>query len=167
MSGPGRPCVVCSDPRRPALEEELRSPGRPSYAQLADSYRPISSQAIRRHHLTHLAQTQPKREEDVEALVLPESGGDPVAFGRRLEEMVMLLVDEAATTGQFKDLARALQVGLEAHGAFLKAYASRAPEFDPLRDAVLSSVRDRLVAALADEPAALAKVLAALRGKAA
>ena len=163
----GRPCSVCDDPRRPAIEAELRSPARKSYPQLADVFRPLSSQAIRRHHLSHLAAGLAPVALPTTGVAAPgaepASAVDIVQFGRQLEAMTLELVKEVAQDGDFRDVANALRVGLQTHQQLMKAYAARPPEFDPLRDATIIAVRDLVLGALEDEPAARAKVLAAFR----
>lgn len=166
MNGTGRPCSVCDDPRRPAIEAELRSPARKSYPMLADSFRPLSSQAIRRHHLSHMAEglapAMPLAAEATEPGTT-SAPGDLVQFGRQLEAMTLELIKEVAQDGDFRDVANALRVGLQTHERLLRAYAARPPEFDPLRDATITAIRDLVAGALEDEPVARAKVLAAFR----
>ena len=136
---------------------------------LADAFRPLSSQAIRRHHLTHMAvapvATVPAgpatKDPDGDDGVIP--GGDLVRFGRELETMTMALLKEADEVGEFGDVARALRLGLQTLERLMKAYAARPPEFDPLRDATICALRDLVAGALADEPGARAKVMAAFR----
>lgn len=154
MSERGRPCAVCSDPRRPELEAALARPDRPSYAVLADSYPPLSPAGIRRHHLKHTGGGKPEG---------PVAGGDLVAFGARLERMVALLVEEANRTGSFRDVGAALRVGLEAHAALLKAHAARPPAWDPLRDEVIRRLVEKVGRALEELPEARDRVLAAMR----
>lgn len=167
MSATGRPCSVCDDPRRRAIEAELRSPARKSYPMLADSFRPLSSQAIRRHHLSHMAEGLAPVAPAATGAAAPGAesapAGDLVRFGRQLEAMTLELIKEVAQDGDFRDVANALRVGLQAYERLLKAYAARPPEFDPLRDATIIAVRDLVTGALEDEPVARAKVLAAFR----
>ena len=168
MSGTGRPCTVCDDPRRPAIETELRSPARPSYPMLADTFRPLSSQAIRRHHLSHMDGAAPAAAPGPGATAeaaapIAMHGSDLVRFGQQLEALTLELIQEASEDGDFKDVANALRVGLQTHERLMKAYAARPPEFDPLRDATICRLRDHVAAALADEPQARAKVLEAFR----
>lgn len=169
MSAGGRPCSVCDDGRRPAIEAELRSPSRQSYPMLADTFRPLSSQAIRRHHLSHMgaasaagaAPAPAGKGQSVDVAAIP--GGDLVRFGRELETMTMALLKEADEGGEFGDVARALRLGLQTYERLIKAYAARPPEFDPLRDATICALRDLVAGALADEPAARVKVMGAFR----
>lgn len=170
MSSGGRPCSVCDDPRRPAIEAELGSVSRRSYPQLADIFRPISSQALRRHHLTHMAGagagTGPAAPGSSGSAADAGAAGptvDLVTMGRQLHAWTIALLEEAAEDGDFRDVAGALRVALQTHERLLKAFAARPPEFDPLRDATIAAVRDLVAAALADEPGARAKVMDALR----
>jgi hypothetical protein len=78
--------------------------------------------------------------------------------------MTLELIKEVAQDGDFRDVANALRVGLQTHERLLRAYAARPPEFDPLRDATITAIRDLVAGALEDEPVARAKVLAAFRG---
>lgn len=170
MSSGGRPCSVCDDPRRPAIEAELRSASRKSYPQLADVFRPISSQALRRHHLTHMVGAAAGVGPGATASSSPAADAgaagptvDLVTMGRQLHAWTLALLEEAAEDGDFRDVAGVLRVALQTHERLMKAFAARPPEFDPLRDATLCAVRDLVTAALADEPAARAKVLDAFR----
>ena len=159
-----RACTVCQDPRRGALDVELRRSDRPSYHELADVFKGLGWQAIRRHerHVTpEGAEVAPAPSP---AQAGPKSANDLLALGGRIERMVSALLDEAASAGSFKDAAAALRVGLEAHGKLVAAYASRAPEFDPERDVVLTVVRDRLAEALTGHPEARQAALVALHG---
>jgi len=159
VSAGGRPCSVCDDGRRPAIEAELRSPQRPSYPMLSDGFRPLSSQALRRHHLSHMGGVAPPAEGGVAAV----PGGDLVKFGREIETMTLALLKEVEEVGEFGDVARALRLALQTHERLMKAYAARPPEFDPLRDATICTLRDLIAGALSGEPTARAAVLAALR----
>lgn len=159
MSGRGRPCSVCGDPRRPALEEELARPNRRSYALLEDSFRGLKADAIRRHHLAHIAPAPP-------GLIPPpgpKKASDVVGLGETLELMTTALLEDASQSGSFRDAANALRVGLETHGALLKLHAARPPEFDPLRDEVLRRLVEAIGRALDDLPEARERVLAAMR----
>ena len=155
MSSGGRPCSVCDDLRRPAIEAELSSAGRKSYPQLADVFRPISSQALRRHHLAHMP--------GVAAAAAPGTDVDLVTMGRQLHGWTLTLLEEVAEDGDFRDIAGALRVALQMHERLMKAFAARPPEFDPLRDATICVLRDLVAAALADEPRAREKVMEAFR----
>lgn len=170
MSSGGRPCSVCDDLRRRAIEAELGSAARKSYPQLADVFRPISSQALRRHHLTHMAGGGAAGAPGPAASSSPSAaagaGGpavDLVTMGRQLHGWTLALLEEAAEDGDFRDVAGALRVALQTHERLMKAFAARPPEFDPLRDATICAVRDLVAAALADEPSARAKVMEAFR----
>lgn len=159
-----RACSVCSDPRRGALDAELRRPDRPSYAELADVFTGLGWQAIRRHE-RHLGAAAAEPEPTTtKAPAGPKSTSDLLALGARIERMVSALLDEAASAGSFKDAAAALRVGLEAHAKLVLAYAARTPEFDVERDAAMTAVRDRLAEALAGHPEARQAALVALRG---
>lgn len=168
MSAGGRPCSVCDDPRRPAIEAELSSSVRKSYPQLADVFRPISSQALRRHHLTHMgasaaAAPTPAHAGGGEAPAPSAPASDLLTLGRQLQAWTVALLEEVAEDGDFRDVANALRVGLQTHERLMKAFAARPPEFDPLRDETIRAVRDLVAAALADEPTARVKVMDAFR----
>ena len=70
-----RACTVCQDPRRGALDVELRRSDRPSYHELADVFKGLGWQAIRRHerHVT------PEGAEV--ALVNPDKAGPGTSAG--------------------------------------------------------------------------------------
>lgn len=168
MSAGGRPCSVCDDPRRPAIEAELASSVRKSYPQLADVFRPISSQALRRHHLTHMgagavAPPTPATPVGGEPPDPAAPASDLLKLGRQLQAWTVALLEEAAEDGDFRDVANALRVGLQTHERLMKAFAARPPEFDPLRDSTICALRDLVAGALADEPTARAKVMAAFQ----
>lgn len=162
-----RACTVCGDLRRPAIDAELRRADRPSFTELADQFRPLDWQALRRHaerHVTPGDDAPSSAPAPSPSTPGPKSTSDLLALGARIERMVNALLDEAASTGSFKDAASMLRVGLEAHQKLVAAYAARQPEFDPLRDAALTAVRDRLAGALAAFPEAREAALVALRG---
>lgn len=164
-----RPCSVCVDVRRPAIDAELRRNDRPSFAELADLFRPLDWQALRRHaerHVTPAEEAPDAAPAAPPSTPGPKSTNDLLALGARIERMVNALLDEAASAGSFKDAAAALRVGLDAHQKLVAAYAARQPEFDPLRDATLTAVRDRLAEALGPFPEAREAALVALRGMA-
>ena len=157
MSGAGRHCSVCDDPRRPAIEAELASSARKSYPQLADVFRPISSQALRRHHLTHMAAAQPRPAGDGESApggtsghfdadVLALPSGDLARLTREIQVITLALLQEVAETGNFRDVANVLRVSIQNLEQLHKAHAARPPEFDPLRDATICALRDRFAA---------------------
>lgn len=162
-----RVCSACVDARRGALDAELRRPDRPTYAELADIFKPLDRQAIRRHAERHLSAAAAEPEAapaKPPTPAGPKSTTDLLALGSRIERMVNALLDEAASAGSFKDAAAALRVGLEAHAKLVLAYAARTPEFDVERDAAMTAVRDRLAEALAGHPEARQAALVALRG---
>lgn len=167
MSSGGRPCSVCDDSRRPAIEAELASAARKSYPQLADIFRPISSQALRRHHLSHMAGAGVAAGASSAETAAPAQdpngpGVDLVTMGRQIHAWTLALLEEAAEDGDFRDVAGAVRVALQTHERLMKAFAARPPEFDPLRDATICAVRDRL-AAVEFCPECRSKALEALR----
>lgn len=147
----GRPCRVCQHPKRPEIDAALRNGEKIS--TLVKLYG-LGEGNLRRHKANHL--TAP-------AEAAPASGNDPSKMATLIQLKTMKLLRDAEASGSQRVALAALRQARENLETLAKVRATEPAPYDPVRDEVLTAIRDRLAATLSEFPEALERVLADFR----
>lgn len=155
----GRPCRVCNHPRAGEIDEALRNGAK--VLTLVDVYG-IGEGNLRRHAKNHLKPAGPAP--------APEAGAasEPSTVARLLQLRTMKVLRDAEASGDPRVVLAALRASRENLEQAVRLRAQEPPPYDPARDELLSTLRDRLAATLRDFPEALEAVradFAALAGE--
>ncbi len=151
-----RPCLVCTSPRRGAIERDIRA-GIP-LAKIAEAYELAdkSGRALQRHRDNHMRSAPAAPE--------PATRTSSADMARLLELRSMRAMIEAEASPNPRVRASALRQARENLEAAARARASVPPDYSALRDPILFAIRDRLAAALRPFPEAALAAAEALRG---
>ena len=151
----GRPCRVCSHPRRAEIETALRNGAK--VATLVEVYG-VGEGNIRRHAKNHAkAGAVPAQTNQV----LPDA--EPSKLAKLLSLRTLKVLRDGEASGNPRVQLAALRVARENLETVAKLRATEPADYAPERDELLAALRDRLAATLRGYPEALEAVRADFR----